>query len=42
VWDVVSTIDLLCYDAGRYVHRIELSDDNIKIIINGDLLSVLL
>jgi hypothetical protein len=42
VRDVVSTTDLLCYDAGRYVYKIELSDDSIKIIINGDLLSVLL
>lgn len=40
MWDVVSTTDLLCYDAGRYVHRIELSDDSMKIVVNGDLLSV--
>jgi WD40 repeat protein len=42
VWDVPSLSELLRYDAGTYDRKINFSNDSSKIIVNGNLLSILL
>lgn len=40
VWDVASSTEVLRYEAGTWDQKIEFSDDSMKIIVNGDLVSV--
>jgi WD40 repeat protein len=41
VWDVTSKTELLCYDTGIYLQKIEFTDNGTEIIVNGTLISIL-
>jgi hypothetical protein len=41
VWDVTSKTELLCYDAGSYLQKIEFTDNSTEIVVNGTLVSIL-
>jgi len=40
VWDIASSTEILCYDAGTYDQKVEFSDDSSMILVNGDSLSI--
>jgi WD40 repeat protein len=40
VWDVTGMTELLCYNTGSFVHKIEFTDDSTEIVVNGALLSI--